>query len=139
MRIRPLGPHGSAIETYRQKLATENVQQLQLHIQHLQLSKQRYTPAVKVLVGQLVAARVAASNAEGLKKAARDNLDALMKQMLKDYEQAINALLKKFGASFVIAENGRKFPWQRAEGVNTAWPFVENQFRSKAHHRLPLL
>jgi len=104
-----IGVTRAAIETYRQKLATENVQQLQFQIQQLQFSKRRHTPAVKTLVDQLVAARVEASKAEGLKKAARDNLDALMKQMLKDYERAINALLKKFGASFVIEKMDANF------------------------------
>ena len=99
----------AAIETFRQKLGAEQVQQLQLQIQHLELSKRRHTPAVKTLVDQLVAARIESSNAEGRKNTARNNLDALMKQLLKEYEQAINALLKKFGASFAIEKMDANF------------------------------
>ena len=104
-----IGVTKAAIEEFRLKLATENVQQLQLQIQQRQLSKRRHTTVVKSLVEQLVGARVESSKAEERKKTARDNLDALMKQMLKDYEQAINALLKKFGASFVIEKMDANF------------------------------
>ena len=84
-------------------------QQLQLQIQELQLAKRRHTPAVKGLVDQLVAVRAELLKAEKRKNTARDNLDALMKQLLKDYQQSINALLKKFGAAFSIEKMDANF------------------------------
>ncbi|MGN6553663.1 MAG: AAA family ATPase [Verrucomicrobiota bacterium] len=104
-----IGVTRTAIESFRQKLATENIQQLQLQIQQLQFAMRRHTPAVKALVAQLIAARIASSNAEARKTTARDNLDGLMKQLLKDYEQSIHALLKKFGASFTMEKMDANF------------------------------
>jgi wobble nucleotide-excising tRNase len=104
-----IGVTRTTIEAFRLKLATENAQQLQHQIQQLQLSKGRHTPVVKALFARLDAIRVASSKAEARKETARDNLRALMKQILKDYEQAINALLKKFGASFAIEKMDSNF------------------------------
>ncbi len=104
-----IGGTRTAIESFRQKLATESIQQLQLQIQQLQFSMRRHTPAVKALVARLTAAQIESFNAEGRKTTARDNLDGLMKQLLKNYEKSINELLKKFGASFTIEKMDANF------------------------------
>jgi wobble nucleotide-excising tRNase len=104
-----IGAARAAIETFRLKLATENVQQLQIQIQHLQLAKERHTSVVKGLIDQVVAARSELEKAEAQKGLARDSLNVLMKKLLKDYEKYINALLKKFGASFMIEKMDANF------------------------------
>ena len=99
----------SNIESFRLNLEAENVQKLQAHIQQLQFSKGRHSIPVKAIIAQLAAARLEATNAEQRKKTARDSLDALMKKTLKEYEQTINSLLKKFGASFLIEKMDANF------------------------------
>jgi wobble nucleotide-excising tRNase len=50
----------------------------------------------------LSVAQKEAKAAEEVKKSARENLEALMVAILAKYQSAINALLKKFGATFTI-------------------------------------
>lgn len=97
------------ITTYKGKLATDNVQQLQSQVQQLQASKRRYEPVVVELFAKRALARMEASTAENKKKAARTKLDEVMKATLKQYEKSINALLKKFGASFSIKDMDANF------------------------------
>ena len=97
------------ISAYKSQLATESAQQLQPQVQHLQACKRRHDPVAVGLFSQLATARLAADAAEKTKKGARDNLDALMTATLAKYEKAINALLKKFGASFSIKGMGANF------------------------------
>lgn len=61
------------------------------------------------LFSELCAARTSAGNADTTKKAARDTLDTLMTATLSEYEEAINTLLKNFGASFSINGMGANF------------------------------
>ncbi len=91
-----------AIDQFRQKLATEDVQQLSAQQKKLELSKKRHAPTVVALIADLAAARTGSTSAETAKDTARSALDTLMKQTLKDYQKSINALLAKFGASFQI-------------------------------------
>ncbi|MGH6626333.1 MAG: AAA family ATPase [Burkholderiaceae bacterium] len=97
------------ISTYKGQLATENAQQLQQQVQHLQACKRRHDSIVVGLFSQLATARFAADAAEKIKKGARDNLDTLMTATLAKYEKAINSLLKNFGASFSIKGMGANF------------------------------
>lgn len=99
----------TAIETFKGKLATENVQELAAKIQSLQLAKRRHTAEVVELFGLLTAARTASDKAEKKKKDAREELDTLMKATLSQYEKAINGLLKKFGAAFSIENMDANF------------------------------
>lgn len=92
----------TAIAAYKGKLASENVQQLQQKIANLQDSKRRHDPNVVQLFDKLATARTNANLAEKEKQSARDTLDALMQKTLDQYENAINSLLKNFGASFSI-------------------------------------
>jgi len=98
-----------SITTYKGKLASDNVQQLQQQMQLLQTTKRRYDTTVVALIGQLGIARTEAETAEKTKKNARDNLDILMKATLEKYEKDINCLLQKFGASFTIKNMGANF------------------------------
>jgi len=97
------------IETFRGNLATENIKDLQAQILLLQLTKRRYSPEVVTLFSKLVDARIESDAAEKRKKAEREKLDALMKEILAKYEQSINDLLKKFGASFSIEKMDANF------------------------------
>lgn len=99
----------TTIEAFRGKLATENVQQLHAQIQNLQLGKRRHTTEVLELFGKLKLARSNSDVTDKRKKDARDKLDALMKSTLKQYEGSINALLKKFGASYSIEKMDANF------------------------------
>ncbi len=97
------------ITSYKEKLATDNVQQLQQQVQAIQASKRRHDEVVVGLFSELGAVRTSAANAEIAKKTARDTLDTLMTATLSEYEDAINALLKNFGASFSINGMGANF------------------------------
>lgn len=90
------------ITAYKAQLSGDSVQQLQLQIQQLQATKRRHDVKVVELLGQLAAARKLVESADKAKKVARDSLDSLMAATLTKYQTAINALLKKFGASFSI-------------------------------------
>jgi wobble nucleotide-excising tRNase len=97
-----IGEAKLVIDQFRQKLGSEDVQQLLAQQKKLEISKKRHASAVVALMADLSAARKASTSAEATKTSARSALDALMKQTLKDYQKSINALLTKFGASFQI-------------------------------------
>jgi wobble nucleotide-excising tRNase len=97
-----IGDAKLTIETFRQKLAAEDIQQLSAQQKKLELAQKRHSPAVVALFGDLAIARASSTSAEGAKTTARTALDALMKQTLQDYQTAINTLLVKFGAAFQI-------------------------------------
>ena len=97
------------IDQFRQKLAAEDIPQLQKQQNALELSKKRHEPTVATLIADLAAARSAATSAEKIKDKSRSALDALMQQTLKDYQKSINLLLAKFGASFQIKEMAANF------------------------------
>lgn len=90
------------VSNYKAQLSSDSVAQLQLQIQQLHATKRRYDPKVIDLFAQLGTARTSANAAEKAKKAARTELDSLMTTTLSKYQTSINALLKKFGASFSI-------------------------------------
>jgi len=91
-----------AIIAYKAKLQTEDVGKLNLEISHLEFTKTRYEAVVLDLFKLIVAARADLQLVEKEKKKARETLDQLMTATLSKYETSINALLKKFGASFSI-------------------------------------
>lgn len=94
----------TTINTFKAKLAAENVVQLQQQIDRLKLTKVRHQQVVVTLVNQWNTAKNDKTLADKAKADARTSLDALMKQILQTYQEAINALLKKFAASFEIAK-----------------------------------
>lgn len=99
----------ATIEAFRAKLATENVQKLHAQIENLQMAKRRHTPEVFAILTELALVKTKTGDEEKRKKDARDKLDALMKATLRQYERSINALLKKFGASFSIEKMDANF------------------------------
>jgi wobble nucleotide-excising tRNase len=90
------------INNYKTRLSGDSVVQLQQQIQLLEATKRRYDPQVVALFAKLVVAKKEAKAAEAAKKTAREALETLMVAILAKYQTAINALLKKFGASFSI-------------------------------------
>lgn len=90
------------IGQYKLALTGESAPQLQQQIARLQAVKRRHAPEVVSLMSQLATARTGALGADSAKKAARETLDSLMGATLGKYQTSINALLKKFGASFSI-------------------------------------
>jgi wobble nucleotide-excising tRNase len=111
----------AAIETYKGHLAAINVQQLQEEAQQLEASKRRHDPVVVGLLGQLATLRANQATADGIKKAEREKLDALMAATLEQYEKTINQLLKHFGASFSIKGMAANF---RGSGPRTEYRLV---------------
>ena len=97
-----IGDAKLAVDQFRQKLASEDIQQLSTQQKKLEISKKRHAPTVVTLIADLAAARTASTSAETAKNTARSALDTLMKQTLKDYQKSINDLLAKFGASIQI-------------------------------------
>lgn len=96
--------HGAAllINQYKTQLIGDSVVQLQQQVQILQATKRRYDPHVVTLFKDLTTAKANAKTADAAKKAARETLETLMVAILAKYQTTINALLKKFGASFSI-------------------------------------
>ncbi len=90
------------ISGYKTQLSGDSVAQLQQQIQILQATKRRYDPQVVTLFTDLAAAKKDAKTADAAKKTARETLETLMVAILAKYQTTINALLKKFGASFSI-------------------------------------
>jgi len=90
------------INKYKTQLSSDSVVQLQQQIQILQATKRRYDPKVVALFKNLGISQKCAKAAENAKKNAREALETLMVAILAKYQTAINALLKKFGASFSI-------------------------------------
>lgn len=91
-----------ALNDFRAKLTAENAIQLQSEIKRIEAAKARHSAAVVEQFRLLGLARADVLKFEKLKKETRETLDGLMKATLSRYEKKINALLSKFGASFVI-------------------------------------
>jgi len=122
------------ITTYKGKLATDNVQQLQSQVQQLQASKRRYEPVVVELFAKRVLARKEASTAENKKKAARTKLDEVMKATLKQYEKSINALreIDQRASEEVwglIQHQGHGREFQRCRSAQRIWPVAQRERR----------
>ena len=97
------------IENFRKELSAEDITAITTKQQQIRLSKTRHTDAVIELFKKLHAARASSKAAEGVKSNARTTLNTLMKQTLTDYEQSINSLLDKFGATFKIEKMDTNF------------------------------
>ncbi len=97
------------IIAFRSQLVADNVAQLQAQVAELELARVRHSDVVVQLFDRLSAARLAAKTAEADKRAARSALDRLTDSTLSRYQEAINKLLRLFGASFSIAEVDANF------------------------------
>lgn len=92
------------IATFKKKLAAEQIPILQQQMNRLARAKIRHQPQALALIQQRSNALAERTKQEAIKAAARAALDKIMAQTLKQYEQRINVLLGRFGASFEIAE-----------------------------------
>jgi wobble nucleotide-excising tRNase len=90
------------ITSFKAKLSGDSVPQLQQHLLQLQATKRRFDPKVIEVLKLLANSRKEVAAAEKVKKAAREELDNLMKATLIKYQASINTLLANFGASFSI-------------------------------------
>lgn len=99
----------SIIEQFLNNVAKENAAQLQGQIQRLQASKRRTEPVVVELFTKLTSANLDATEADKRKKKARADLETLMSSIVGRFEKSINALLKKFGATFQIEKMDTNF------------------------------
>jgi len=86
----------------KNKLSSENIQQLQQELDQLQLFRTRQEASVSNLIQQWKDAKSAKENHEQLKATARLALDELMTETLEQYQDKINLLMKKFGVLFEI-------------------------------------
>lgn len=99
----------SVVEQFRNNLAKENAAQLQGQILRLQASKRRLEPIVIEMFTKLTSAKLEATDADKKKKKAREDLEVLMSTVIGKFEKSINALLKKFGATFQIEKMNTNF------------------------------
>lgn len=99
----------SVIEKFRNNLAKENLGQLQVQMLKLQATKRRSEPVVIELFAKLTNAKIDATEADKKKKQARAELETLMSSVIGTFEKSINALLKKFGATFQIEKMNTNF------------------------------
>lgn len=99
----------SVVEQFRNNLAKENAAQLQGQILRLQVSKRRLEPIVIEMFAKLTSAKLEATDADKKKKKAREDLEVLMSTVIGKFEKSINALLKKFGATFQIEKMNTNF------------------------------
>ncbi|MFJ3463624.1 AAA family ATPase [Achromobacter spanius] len=93
---------GGLIRGYKARLAEVSTATLQDRMKLIQLAERRHDSNVDGLVRRMASARQTLKAAEAKKKAAREQLDKLMKRTLRTYEASINQLLVKFGAAFII-------------------------------------
>lgn len=104
-----IGDAQAAIEEFRKKLKAEDIPTITASQQQVRLNKTRHSDPVLELFEKLKAAKAASKVAEGAKSKARFELNSLMKQTLTTYEQSINNLLDKFGATFKIEKMDTNF------------------------------
>ena len=98
-----------SIEEYKRGLSGESISSLESELLRLEATKRRYSPSVVALFGELTTARTEQEVANGKRAEAREGLDALMSQLLTQYESALNKILRKFGAAFEIEGFGGNF------------------------------
>jgi len=92
------------ITEYKQRLATEKLDELLSSLNALQAVKTRYSAEVQTIVDERSRADDDRKAAERKKRNVRKQLDELMTRTLQQYQQSINRWLAKFGASFTVAQ-----------------------------------
>lgn len=91
-----------SLYNFRAKLKAENSTQLQMEIKQIEMAKVRHTTEAVEQLRLLDLAHVDILKFDKSKKESREALSSLMKTTLSRYEEKINILLSKFGASFSI-------------------------------------
>lgn len=97
------------IEEFLKQLAGDDIQTLERQQKHLLLSKARFKDEVVALFAKLNESRTKLAQADQAKQKAREDLDKLMEETLKEYQTSINDLLTKFGANFNIEKMDANF------------------------------
>lgn len=92
------------IVEFKKKLAAENIATLTTEIRKLEAARKRVLPDVTSAVAEYQAAETERRRFDREKTEAREQLDALMKATLQQYQASINALLVAFGAEFSIEQ-----------------------------------
>lgn len=95
-----------AIGAFKNGLAAENISSLQLELASAKLRKTRHLPEVVEIINQRNSADEERTRYETEKNKARQELDALMSEVLSRYQQTINYWLKHFGAPFSLDRLG---------------------------------
>jgi wobble nucleotide-excising tRNase len=90
------------ITTYKTKLTSYNIITLDRDLKLLQLTKIRHESTVSELFSRLTIARNKLIQEEKSKETARAKLKSSMTTTVGKYQESINGLLRKFGASFAI-------------------------------------
>ena len=92
------------IDQFKAQLATENIGTLDVAIRQLEAAQRRQLADTVTTVDAYLAAEADRKQLEGDKASAREQIDALMKTTLSQYQSAINELLISFGAEFAIEQ-----------------------------------
>lgn len=120
----------ASIEAFKKDLANENVPTLQQQVAVLRLQKVRHSDAVVALVAERARADENRQTAEAAKEAARQELNQLMKDLIKRYQAAINKWLGTFGAPFSIEDMG--VTYQGSTTPRTEYAILLRKTRVKA-------
>ncbi|WP_306908150.1 AAA family ATPase [Arthrobacter sp. B3I9] len=92
------------IEGYKGDLENEDISQLDAELARLDLAETRFSKPVVDLFNELRDAEASLKEAEAAKRAAREDLTAVMTQTLTQYRIDINKHLANLGAAFAIDE-----------------------------------
>lgn len=92
------------IADFKKKLAAENTATLSNEIRKLEATQRRVLPSLAAAVADYQAAEAERKRLDGEKTNSRQQLDALMKATLQQYQASINELLGAFGAEFSIEQ-----------------------------------
>jgi wobble nucleotide-excising tRNase len=115
----------AGVGAIKKESATANEGEVELLLRRLRNMQIRQKPEVVALCEGLLAARQKKKDLEEGKKAKREELERLAVGVLLQYEEAINALLTKFGANFTIT--GTKPSFQGGKASSTYQIAINNE------------
>lgn len=115
----------AGIGAIKKESATANEAEVESLLRRLRNMQIRQKPDVNALCDRLLAARQKKKDLEDEKKAKREKLEKLAEGVLLQYEEAINALLKRFGANFTIT--GTKPSFQGGKASSTYQIAINNE------------
>lgn len=94
----------ATIGAFKKNLAAEDTTTLKTEVKKLEAALNRQSPTVVAAVAEYRTAEAERKRLDGDKTTVRQQLDALMQAMLKQYQTSINVLLTEFGAEFTIEQ-----------------------------------
>lgn len=115
----------AGIGRIKKESASASEAEVELELRRLRNMQIRQKQEVAVLCDSLLAARAKKKRLEDTKKSKREELEILAEGVLLKYEEAINALLKRFGANFTIT--GTKPSFQGGKASSTYQIAINNQ------------